>query len=379
MSIKNNSYDVIVLGSGMAGISIAAELSKELSVCILEKENIPSYHSTGRSFAFYIETYGNEVVRKLTTASKNFFLENSKIEINSKILNKRGVAHIAQKEQIHKLEESYIDLAKINKNLDILNKKQTLDLLPCLNDKNLDSSIYDCNASDIDVNLLYNVYSKIFKSNDGKILTDINISKISLENKNWLLNTDSNQYSCKLIINAAGAWCDEIGKLFKAQKINLTPKKRTVFCFKPNNNIKMNNNWPVAVDIEEKFYFKCENEIILASPADETISPPVDAQPDEIDIAIGAERILNATKFNFNNIFNKWAGLRSFVNDKNPVIGFDSKIDNFFWLAGQGGYGIQIAPSLAKIAKNIILNKSNKYYVEECGINIDLLNVKRIK
>jgi len=370
-------YDIIVLGSGIAGISIGAELSKELSVCILEKEKIPSYHSTGRSFAFYIETYGNELVRKLTTASKDFFLEYSKTESDSKILNKRGVTHLAQNNQINKLKDNYKDLKKINNDLNILNKKQTLDLLPCLNDEHLNSSIYDCNASDIDVNLLYSVYSKIFKSNNGELITDINIDKISYSNKCWSLDTDKDQYTGSIIVNAGGAWSDEIGTIFNAQKIHLVPKKRTVFCFKPDNNIPLSNEWPVAVDVDEKFYFKCENETILASPADETPSPPIDVQPDEIDIAIGADRISTATKFKFNNIFNKWAGLRNFVSDKSPVIGFDNKVKNFFWLAGQGGYGIQTAPSLSIISANMILNKSNKFYVEECGINIDLLDVKR--
>tara|TARA_B100000686_G_C16624405_1_gene881010 strand:- start:59 stop:1186 length:1128 start_codon:yes stop_codon:yes gene_type:complete len=373
--MKNKYYDVIVLGSGMAGISIAAELSKELSVCILEKEKFPSYHSTGRSFAFYIESYGNEIVRKLTTASKNFFLEYSKSD--SKILNQRGVAHIAKKKQMGKLKNVYNDLLKINNNFDILDKQKTLNLLPCLNSDNLEASIYDHNASDIDVNLLYSIYSKLFKSNQGKLVTDISIEKISYSNNSWNLITNNDQYRGKIIINATGSWADEVGSKFNAQKINIVPKKRTVFCFKPNNNISLSNDWPVAVDIEEEFYFKCENETILASPADETISLPHDAQPDEIDIAIGAERILNATKFKFHNIFNKWAGLRSFVKDNSPVIGFDKKIDNFFWLAGQGGYGIQIAPSLAKIASNIIMKKSNEFFIKNHNINIDLIDVNR--
>ena len=196
-------------------------------------------------------------------------------------------------------------------------------------------------------------------------------------NNSWNLITNNDQYRGKIIINATGSWADEVGSKFNAQKINIVPKKRTVFCFKPNNNISLSNDWPVAVDIEEEFYFKCENETILASPADETISLPHDAQPDEIDIAIGAERILNATKFKFHNIFNKWAGLRSFVKDNSPVIGFDKKIDNFFWLAGQGGYGIQIAPSLAKIASNIIMKKSNEFFIKNHNINIDLIDVNR--
>ena len=377
MNKSNNMFDIIVLGSGIAGVSVAAELSKESSVCILEKENITSYHSTGRSFAFYLESYGNETIRKLTSSSKNFFIDNSNLDNKNSILKSRGMLHIATEEQNENLLFNYKELTKINKNLNILNSKETLKLLPCLNNKYIHSSIYDQEASDIDVNFLYNIYLKEFKKNKGTIETNIKINKFLRKKNNWEIFTEDKTFYCNLIINAAGAWCDEVAEKVNAKKIDLIPKKRTVFCFKPLD-LHIENNWPLAVDVEENFYFKIENQTVLASPADETETVPHDAQPEEIDIAIGADRIKKATNFNFNSIINKWAGLRNFVKDKSPVIGYDPQIENFFWISGQGGYGIQTSPALAKIASNLILNKSNELYEQKYKIDLASLNIKRL-
>ncbi|MBU90334.1 hypothetical protein CMO94_02230 [Candidatus Woesearchaeota archaeon] len=373
---NNKTFDVIVLGSGIAGISLGSELSNYLDVCVLEKEKLTSYHSTGRSIAFYIESYGSEEIRKLTTASKEFFYDLSKNNLNNGILKKTGMLHIANKNQKKKLQCLYNNLIKINKNFTIFNKLKTIELLPCLNEKYIDSSIYDSEASEIDIHPLYNFYLKKLKKNNGKIITDIQTNKFIFNDNKWKIITNSEDFNAKIVVNAAGAWCDLIAENIGTKKINLIPKKRTVFCFKPINTA-INNEWPLANDIEENFYFKIDNNTVIASPEDETPTVPHDAQPDDYDIAIGIDRIKNATNFNFNTILNKWAGLRSFVKDNNPVIGFDSHINNFFWFAGQGGYGIQIAPALAKIASNIILNKNNEYFKNQFQINLNSLHIKR--
>ena len=373
---SKKKFDIIVLGSGIAGISIASELSEYLNVCVLEKERLISYHSTGRSLAFYLESYGNEVIRQLTSASKDFFY--NRIDTTSKniLIKKRGVIHIANKFQTIKLKNLYETLTKNNENFKILNKLQTMELLPCLNDEYVDSSIYDSEASDIDVNAVYNIYLKKLTKNNGKVITDIKITEFLHQDHGWKILANQDEFYTKIIVNAAGAWCDKIATNVGAKNINIVPKKRTIFCFKPTN-IKLNNEWPLGVDVEENFYFKIENDTVIASPADETPTVPHDAQAEDIDIALGIERIKNSTLFEFNSIFNKWAGLRSFVEDKTPVIGFDNKFNNFFWFAGQGGYGIQTAPALSKIASNLILKKSNNYYENEFQINLNLLKINR--
>lgn len=370
-------YDVVVIGSGMAGISLASELSQDRSVCVVEKEKLVSYHSTGRSMAFYVESYGNETVRKLVTASKNFFNSFEDPQSKRKLLSKRGVLHIGNKAQTQNINNLYNNLCKVNSNFDLLNKSQTLNLLPCLNDEYVESSVYDYEASEIDINLMYDIYMKKLKKNNGVIIKDIQINNFFFKANTWELISDKQTIRSKLLVNAAGAWCDEVATKTKAKKINLVPKKRTVFGFKPKN-IQLQNDWPLAVDVEEKFYFKVENDSVLASPADETPVIPQDVQADELDIARGIERINNATKFQFNSITNKWAGLRSFVNDKTPVIGFDKKINNFYWLAGQGGYGIETAPILAQIATNDILGKDLSYFKKKYNIDVNLINISRL-
>ena len=373
---SKKKFDIIVLGSGIAGISIASELSEYLNVCVLEKERLISYHSTGRSLAFYLESYGNEVIRQLTSASKDFFYNRIDTTSKNTLIKKRGVIHIANKFQTIKLKNLYETLTKNNENFKILNKLQTMELLPCLNDEYVDSSIYDSEASDIDVNAVYNIYLKKLTKNNGKVITDIKITEFLHQDHGWKILTNQDEFQTKIIVNAAGAWCDRIATNVGAKNINIVPKKRTIFCFKPTN-IKLNNEWPLGVDVEENFYFKIENDTVIASPADETPTVPHDAQAEDIDIALGIERIKKSTLFEFNSIFNKWAGLRSFVEDKTPVIGFDNKFNNFFWFAGQGGYGIQTAPALSKIASNLILKKSNNYYENEFQINLNLLKINR--
>ena len=371
-------FDIIVIGSGMAGISIASELSKNLSVCVLEKEKLLSYHSTGRSMAFYIESYGNETVRKLTSASKVFFKNIENLNADKKLLNKRGVLHIGNKNQEKEIKNLYKELSKINNNFDFLNKSQTLKLLPSLKEEYVESSIYDVEASEIDVNLMYDFFLKNLKKNNGLIIKDFEIEDFVYSNNSWEIISNHDTIKSKIIVNAAGAWCDEVANKAKVKKINLVPKKRTIFCFKPKN-INLQKNSPLATDVEENFYFKTENDTVIASPADETPVHPHDVQPDELDIAFGIERIKKSTKFEFNSITNKWAGLRSFVLDKTPVIGFDKQIENFFWYAGQGGFGIQTSPALAKIASNIILGKDNSLFEKKYKIDLSLLNVRRFK
>jgi D-arginine dehydrogenase len=361
------NFDIVIIGSGIAGISVGALLSKKRSVCIIEKEREISYHSTGRSFAFFIESYGNEIIRNLTRISKEFFYENF-----NKYLSKKGVLYLGNKNQT-KIVKNFFNLHKNSTNLEFLDKSKTLYKVDCLKEEYVNSSVLDVNACQIDVNNLYEYYRKKFIKNKGIIKTYYDLKIVNRENEKWILNND---IKCDIIINAAGAWADEIANLFKIKKINIVPKKRTVFVFNPLN-MEINPKWPLVADIEENFYFKDQSKKIYASPADETPTFPHDCYPDEIDIASGADKILKATNFEFRSIENQWSGLRSFVFDKSPVVGFDNNVQNFFWLVAQGGYGIQTAPALAIISSHLILNKGN--YNLKNYIDYDKINVVRIR
>ena len=360
-------FDIIIIGSGIAGISLGSMLSNERKVALIEKERQLSYHSTGRSFAFFIESYGNKEIIELTKISKEFFYKDY-----DQFLKKKGVMFIGNKEQKHYVENFY----KTNKdkvNLEILNKNETLNLANCINEDYVNNSVIDINASEIDVNNLYEYYRKNFIKNHGTIITDFNIHSANLENNKWILN---NKKSCDLIVNASGAWVDEVAKIFNIKPINVVPKIRTVFVFNPNN-YEIDNKWPLVADIEEKFYFKDQSNKIYASPADETPSIPHDCHPDDLDVAIGIDRIQKATNFKFNNIEHKWSGLRTFVKDKSPVIGYENVFKNFYWLAAQGGYGIQTAPALAEISANLILSKKHDFYLKDSTLHN--ISIERIR
>ena len=360
-------FDIIIVGSGIAGMSLGSAISKERNVAIIEKEKQLSYHSTGRSFAFFIESYGNKEIIELTNISKNFFYK--KFDF---FLKKKGVLFIGNNKQKN-LVENFYNIYKNKIELEILNKKQTLTLANCINENYVNNSVLDVNACEIDVNNLYEYYRKNFKQNNGHIITDLEVSSADYRNDKWILN---NEISCNLVVNASGAWADDIANVFNIKPVNVIPKIRTVFVFKPKN-IDIKNNWPLIADIEEKFYFKNQNKQIYASPADETPSYPHDCFPNDLDIAIGIDRIQKATIFKFNNIENKWTGLRTFVNDKSPVIGFENDKKNFFWLVGQGGYGIQTAPALAEISANLILNKKHNFFLDKSTLyNISIERIR---
>ena len=348
-------FDIIVIGSGIAGMSLGSTISAQRNVAIIEKEKQLSYHSTGRSFAFFIESYGNKEIIELTNISKKFFYNNFDL-----FLKKKGVLFIGNNNQ-KKLVENFYNNHKNNINLELFDKIKTLKLANCIDENYVNNSVLDVNACEIDVNNLYEYYRKIFKNNNGNIFTDYKIKSVENINNKWIIN---NEISTNIIVNASGAWADEVAKVFNIKPINVIPKIRTVFVFKPNN-LHINNKWPLIADIEENFYFKDQNNQIFASPADEKPSYPHDCFPDDLDVAIGIDRIQKATIFKFNNIEHKWSGLRTFVYDKSPVIGFENDKKNFFWLVGQGGYGIQTAPALAEISADLILDKKNKFFLNK--------------
>ena len=360
-------FDIIIIGSGIAGMSLASIISKERSVAIIEKEKELCYHSTGRSFAFFIESYGNKEIIELTNISKTFFYNNF-----DNFLKKKGVLFIGNNNQ-KKLVENFYNEHKNKIQLEIFDKNETIKLANCIDEKYINNSVLDVNACEIDVNNLYEYYRKNYKHNNGSIFKDFKINSTEYTNNNWVIN---NEISSDVIVNASGAWADEVAKVFNIKPVNVIPKKRTVFVFKPNN-LKIDNKWPLVADVEEKFYFKNQNEQIYASPADETPSYPHDCFPDDLDIAVGIDRIQKSTLFEFNSIEHKWSGLRTFVSDKSPVIGFENSKENFFWLVGQGGYGIQTAPALAEISANLILKKKNNFFLNNSTMHN--ISIERIR
>ena len=369
--------DFIIIGSGMAGMSAAYRLSKHGKVIVLEKESLLGYHTTGRSAAFFTENYGNKVIRSITKASR-YFLENppSCFKNNQLMTQYGGSLFIANKHQ-SKYVDKELDYAKsVSANVFEIDKKEVQNMVPVVRENYIDRALHEPDSKVMDVDLIHQGFARGLKNNDGIILFNSEVINISKNNNIWSVKTDNNEFTAPIIINAAGAWCDEVAILANSKPLNLYPKRRTVIIFEDSSNLNT-SKWPVVIDIEDNFYFKAEAGKILASPADETDSPPCDSQPEEIDVAITIDRIENATNFKIKKIDHKWAGLRSFFPDRTPVVGEDPHIPGFYWLAGQGGYGIQTSPGISKIIECLITGKKWPEYLTNNLITPETLSPKR--
>lgn len=337
--------DVLVVGAGIAGASAAYELAASGRVIVLEREHQPGYHTTGRSAAVYTQNYGNREIRALTLASHSFFNEFPPGLVETPILSPLGALFVAREDQLATLDAALGETQALVSSIRRIDCAEAIEINPSLDPNYVAAAIFEPEARDIDVHALHGGYLKGLRQRGGKVVTNADVMAISCDSGVWNVNTKAGNYSASIVVNAAGAWCDTIAELAGVRPIGLVPKRRTVFIFDPPQGLDI-SSWPLTIDIDETFYFKPDCGMILASPADETPSPPCDAQPEEIDVAVAIERVQTATNLRVRRVAHKWAGLRSFVADRTPVVGMDDDAEGFFWLAGQGGYGIQTAPAI---------------------------------
>jgi len=348
-------FDFAIIGCGMAGVSLAYELScLDKKVLVLESEAFPAYHTTGRSAAFYMEAYGNETVRKITQASRDFFDRPPEKFSELPLLKPSGALYIATKEQQQKLYTFYEELNQRIKGCQLVDQAFIKEKLPLINTKKITGGFWEPHSMEIDVAVLLAGYIKLAKKNHAQFIYNNIVQTLHFEKNAWHVNDN---FTAKVLVNAAGAWADNVAQLANAKSLGLIPKKRTVCIAKIAEHINV-KNWPLTIDIDEKFYFKPESGNLLITPADETPTYAHDVQAEELEVAQGIDRVQQVLNIEIRQVLRKWAGLRTFSKDRSPVVGYDPKVKNFFWLAGQGGYGIQMAPALAKIAAQIAVHGS---------------------
>lgn len=341
--------DFLIVGAGMAGASAGYELAARGRVILLEREDQPGYHSTGRSAAMFIESYGNAPVRAITAAGRAFLERPPAGFSASPLLSPRGVLYIARPDQRAALERSYDELSKDAPGLERVGREGALARFPLLAPDYVADAFLDADAMDMDVHAIHQGFLKGLRARGGRVVTAAEVTAARHERRAWQVETPAGRFAAPVLVNAAGAWADELAKLAGARPVGLVPKRRTAFIFDPPDGAQV-DRWPVVADIAEQFYFKPEAGKLLGSPADETPVAPQDVQPEVLDLAIAADRIQASVTFRIARILRRWAGLRSFVKDKTPVVGFAPGAPGFFWLAGQGGYGIQTAPAMGRIA-----------------------------
>jgi D-arginine dehydrogenase len=348
-----NQFDFIVIGAGIAGASIAAHLAEHASVVVLEMEEQAGFHSTGRSAASYEPNYGPPSILALTRASASFFMAPPIGFCEGPIFSKRG-SLVLEPEGQADIAQQYLG-ATIG--LREVSVSEMLQLLPILNPHYAKRGFYDDSTGDLDVDLLHGGYLRLFKSRGGKLNLSALAKTISKQGKNWHVITPFESFSAPVLINAAGAWGDEVAKMAEISSMGLTPKRRSIGVIPIEGHADL-MDWPFAVDCAETWYAKPQSGKLIVSSADATPVAPHDAYADDMAIAEGVERLMEATTLDVTRLDHSWGGLRTFSKDGAPVVGFDPQEAGFFWLVGQGGYGIQSSPALSRLAAAMAMQKS---------------------
>lgn len=394
--MQDLSFDFIVVGGGMAGLSAAAELSRHARVALVERESQPGYHATGRSAALYSELYGNAAIRALTRASRSFYFDPPPGFAAYPLVSRRETMYFAgpdEERELDALEESLGPTSGLQR----LSVEQALAKAPVFSEGYLRGALLETGSADIDVSGLLLGYAAQARQHGVTSCFGRAVHHVERVGLDWRITLGGahvghggqggpagsaedgmQRLSAPVLINAAGAWGDELAALAGVPGVGLVPKRRTAVLIEVPRDLSA-HAWPAAIHVGEQFYFKPDAGLLLLSPADETPSAPCDAQPDEFDIAVAVDRFEQATGAQVRKLRGRWAGLRSFVADKTPVVGYDADVPGFFWLVGQGGYGIQTAPAMARLASALARGQVMPEDLAAQGLRADALTPTRCR
>ena len=370
--------DFLVIGAGIAGASAAYELAAHGRTVVLERETVAGHHSTGRSAAVLTENYGNPTVRRLTLATRPFLERPPDGFAEQSLTAPRRMLWIAREDQRTALAASLAEARRLVPGIHAVTTAEAATLCPVLRDDYVAAGVLEPDALDLDVHAIHQGFLCGLRARGGRLVTDAEVTGLTRSDAGWEVRTPAARYAAGVVVNAAGAWCDVIGKLAGARPVGLVPKRRTAFTFAAPRDTE-SAAWPVVADVGEEFYFKPESGAILASPADETPMSPCDVFPDDYDVAVAIERIQRATTLDIRTISRKWAGLRSFVAHRTPVAGMDAERPGFFWLAGQGGYGIQTSAALARCTAGLIVDRRLPAEIAALGVAEEELAPRRAR
>lgn len=359
------SADIIIIGAGMAGMGAAAHLSASARVIVLEMEDQPAFHSTGRSVATYIESYGSPVVRSLNKASVSFLNNADPQYWHAPLLKDRGLISFALTGEEHLLDEKVDE----GDGVEEVTVAQAIGYLPILRADKISRAVYEAGVKDIDVDAMFSGYRRLMRARDGTIVCGSAVENLKRDGNVWTVRTATETYSAPIVVNAAGAWVDVVGGLAGLKPIGFQPKRRSVATVPVPDAFGSPDGWALGGECKETFYFKPDAGKLLVSPADETPVEPHDAFADDMAIAEGLHRFSEATTVEITRVEHTWGGLRTFSPDKSHVIGFDPRTEGFFWFAGQGGYGIQSSEGGAMTVAGLILNEAVPDHVTAAGLS----------
>lgn len=351
--MSNHVFDVVVIGAGIAGSSAAACLAPDQRVALIEAEDAPGYHTTGRSAAIWILNYGPADVRVLTGLSREMFENPPEGFTDVKLAENRGIVFLAPEDQKPRLDQMLSDGLGLKE----ISLARVREMVPALKPGYAVAAAFEEDAFDMDVAALHQGYLKQLRAHGGTLSVRSRTGAIRRENGVWHIETSSGaKFEAPVLVNAAGAWGDVVAEQAGVAPIGLVPKQRTGVIVDPTPFDS--RDWPMLNDVDHTWYTRPEARTkLMVSPADETDTTPHDAQPDELDIAIAIDRMQQALDIEVRRVEHSWAGLRTFAPDRNFVIGFDPAHEGFFWCVGQGGYGIQTAPAAGRLVADLIAGR----------------------
>jgi D-arginine dehydrogenase len=345
--------DILIVGGGIAGAGAAYELAAFASVIVLEREPQFGYHSTGRSAASFTENYGSLLIRRLAMASRAFLEEPPADFCEHPLLTPRGMFTIAREDQLDILGRQFDVARSLVPTIRRIDVAAAIARVPILRPDYVAGVFEEPYSMELDVHGLHQGYLKGARARGARLVVNAGVEAIERRDGRWSVTTAAGSFTAATIVNAAGAWADTIATHAGVSPLGLVPKRRTAFHIPAPPGVDI-RDWPMVNDAGEQFYFKTDAGQLFVSPADATPSPPMDAYPDDLDVAAGVERFERATTVNVRRVSRAWAGLRTFASDGAPVVGFDPGVEGFFWLAGQGGYGIKTSPVLSRTCACLI-------------------------
>ena len=372
-------FDFLLIGSGIAGASAAAFLAPRARVAVIERESAHGYHTTGRSAALYSPLYGNAAFRALTVASREFLTSPPEGFTAHPVLTPRGVLYIASESQRASLAGVADGAEALGIRIQSITRAAALALCPALRPEHLAAAVHEPDAMDIDVEALHQGYLRMARANGAQIRLDAEAVAFERRDGAWTVRLAGGELvTTGVVIDAAGAWADVVAQRAGVEPIGLTPLRRTAFIIDPPDGCDV-TRWPSVIDADESFYFKPDAGRLLVSPADETPSEPCDAWAEDLTIAECVERMQEAADVPVRRILRSWAGLRTFASDRSPVIGYEPRADGFFWLAGQGGYGVQSSAGAGRTAAALALGEDVPEDVAALGLTADQISPARFR
>lgn len=355
--------DIAVIGAGIAGASLAYFAAHGgARVLLLEREAQPAMHSTGRSAAMFMESYGTPQVRALTRASRPFLSAPPPGFAEVPLIAPRGALYIAGEGQLDALRELHAALCAEDCAAEWLDSRQAMGLVGVLRPEAAVHAVLDPTAMDLDVHALHQGFLRGARQRGSKLVCNAEVTALQRSGGRWQLETTAGRFNADQVVNAAGAWVDELAARAGLPPIGIQPRRRSAFVFDAPLGVAT-AHWPCVADVGEGFYFKPEAGLLLGSPANADPVPPHDVLPEELDIATGIARIEAATTLRIRRPRRTWAGLRSFVSDGDLVGGYDPGAEGFFWLAAQGGYGIQTSAAMGALAAAELLGQAAPAWV----------------